>query len=249
VGVSIYVDYRAGSNDLILPLSKLGLTVEKTTLEFADIMFEGRGVKGAPLLIGIEFKKLEEAVASIRSQRLQGFQMKGMRLDYAHSYLFIEGELLYDAEGMLLRRSGKRLKPMPGQMTISELLKRVYVLHLCGGLNPWWTTTRKDTLQSIAALYHCWTDTDLDKHKSHLGIYTAPTLVPVSDKRRTFFTFPHVGHRLSAAVEKHFKGSLAKATHASVEEWASIELRDDAGKSRRLGTKAATAIVAFCHGK
>ena len=48
----IFVDYRAGSFELIAPLRKLGLQVEKTTLDFGDIMFEGRGEKAEKVLVG-----------------------------------------------------------------------------------------------------------------------------------------------------------------------------------------------------
>ena len=240
----LFVDYRAGSKELVAPLQAMGLPVEETTLDFSDVCFEGRGEGGKPVSIGIEFKKLPELVQSLRTQRFQGYQLKGMRTTFDYSYLFIEGELLYDAEGGLLRRAGKRsFRPLPGQMSVSELLKRLHVLHLRGGVNPWWSVSRKDILQGIAALYHTWHDTDLDKHKSHLGIYNAPSLLPVSSFRRTVYTFPGVGMRASLAVEKHFGGSLKRAVTAPIAEWAEIQTEDDKGNLRRLGTKVASQIV------
>lgn len=245
----IFVDYREGSKDLIEPLRKLGLEVEKTTLEFGDLMWEGRGEKGLPVLVGVEFKQLRELVQSLRSERLQGYQMKGMRDTYKYSYLMVEDELQYDRGGMLLRRAGRhRLAPMPGQMTVQELLKRKNVLHLCGGLNPIFTQCRKDSLQEIMALYRTWTDTDLDKHKSHIAAYQAPSLINISDFRRTVKTFPHIGNRASLMVEMYFCGDLSRATAASVDEWASIETTDDKGKVRRLGLKVAQDIHEYCHG-
>ncbi len=241
----IYIDYRAGSKELIAPLLKEGLPVEETTLEFGDLMWEGRGEGGKPVTIGVEFKQLGELVASLRSQRLQGYQLKGMRNIYDYSYLLYEGELLYDHTGGLLRRKGKRAyTSLPGQMGVSELLKRLYVLHLRGGLNPIYTVTRGDTLQAISALYHTWNDQDLDKHKSHLGIYVALSLIPVSALRRTLSTFPHIGFRMSLAVERQF-GSLSKAVKATPEQWAEILSIDDKGKQRRLGMKAALDIQGF----
>src|SRR6266446_2939294 len=121
----IFVDYRQGSHELVAPLQALGLPVEETTLEFGDVAFEGRGEGGKPVSIGIEFKKLGELVQALRTQRLQGYQLKGMRKAFDYSYLFVEGELLYGDAGGLLRRKGKRaLVPLPGQMSVSELLKR-----------------------------------------------------------------------------------------------------------------------------
>ncbi len=235
----ILVDDRAGSCELIKPLRKLGVEVEATRLSFGDLAWEGRGVKGASVSIGVEFKQLDELVAALRSERLQGYQMRGMRPVYDYSYLFIEGKLLYDRAGAL---------KLPGHMSVTELLKRIYVLHLCGGLNPWWTTNRADTLQSIVALYHTWTDTDLDAHKSHIAMYEAPPLTPISEFRRTMRTLPGIGMRASLAVEQHFKGLLWRASAASVEEWAGIQVVGDNGRTKRLGTTVAQRIYDYCHG-
>jgi ERCC4-type nuclease len=246
----LLVDSRAGSKDLIQPLVDLGLPVESTELGFGDIAFQGRGANATPVLIGIEFKKLDELVQALRTERLQGYQMIGMRATYTHSYLFIEGELLYDKKGRLLKRQKytRDLTVMKGQMTVNELYKRVQVLHLCGGLNPWWTTKRADTLQAIAALYRTWTDVDVDQHKSHLAIYEAPPLLPISDFRRSIKTLRGIGMRASAAAERKFAGSLRAATAGTVSEWAAIEIIDDRGKLRRLGHTLAQRIVNQCEG-
>ena len=245
----IFVDDRAGSKELIQPLRVLGLEAEGVHLEFGDLFWEGRGKKGATVTIGIEFKRLEEFVQALRTERLQGHQMPGMLRTYDYSYLFIEGELLYDRGGALHRRHrGRSSQAMPGRMSIGELLKRIYVLHLCGGLNPWWTHTRQDTLKSIEALYRMWTDGDLDQHKSHLGIYTAPALIPVSDVRAALRTFPHIGMRASLAVEQAFGGSLQRAVMASVDDWAAIRTTDDKGRTKRLGLRVAEDIQRFLKG-
>lgn len=245
----IFIDGRAGSIDLIEPLRKLNIPVEKTTLEYADLMWEGRGEKGKAVSVGIEFKKLDEFIAALRSNRLQGYQMVGMRQLYDYSYLFIEGELLYDHSGRLMKRKGKRSAvPMPGQMSVLELLKRKNVLHLCGGLTPTWTVNRKDTLQEIIALYRTWTDQDLDKHKSHIAAYEAPSLTPVSDFRRAVKTWPHVGMKASLAVEKYFEGSIKSAVMAPPQVWANIQIAGDKGKPRKIGIKSAEAICAFLKG-
>lgn len=256
----LFVDTRAGSVDLIEPLKKMGLPVEGTRLEFGDIAFEGRGEKGRPVTIGIEFKQLSELVEAMRTERLQGHQLRGMRGDVFHpgmfdySYLMFEGEISYDRRGQLTKKHASRFggteyETMPGRMTIGELLKRIYVLHLCGGLNPWPTVTRRDTLKAIEALYHTWTDVDLDEHKSHLAIYEAPPLLPISDFRRTVKTFPHIGMRGSLAVELQFNGSLRKAVNASASTWANILTLDKNHNPRRLGDKVAEDIIKFVTGE
>jgi hypothetical protein len=257
----ILVDYRQGSAELKEPLCKMGLPVEmqQTTLDFGDFAFVGRGAKGKEVTIGIEFKKVRELVAALRSQRLQGHQMVGMRntydTGYDHSYLLIEGEVLYDSKGRLQRREGRkrfsRLDTrvlLEGSMTVGELFKRVNVLHLCGGLNPWWCQTRSDSLQAIASLYHTWTDTDLDKHKSHLAIYTAPPLVPVSGFRMIASTLPGVGRHVSLALEQRFDSDFTEVCKASVGQLAGVVITDERGKMRRLGHKLAGQIHDFLRG-
>lgn len=247
----IFVDDRQGSHELVEPLRRLGLPVEETRLSSGDLMFEGRGEQGALVSVGVEFKKMEELVQALRTERLQGYQMGAMRETFEYSYLLIEGEISYNSRGILswpMSKWPRRGTELPGRMTISELYKRVNVLHLCGGLNPLWTVTRGDTLQAIHALYHTWTDQDLDQHKSHLAMYKAPPLVPVSMLRATLSTFPHIGYRTSGVVERHF-GTLERAVNASAEDWAHICVTSAGGRTKRIGIKIATEIVQFCRGK
>ena len=249
----LFVDTQAGSKELIEPLKRLRLDVVPTRLDSGDLMFEGRGVKGAPVLVGIEYKKLSELVESFRTERLQGFQVPRMRETYQWSYLFIEGSLLYNAKGRLCAwknyRGHRQLVPCHGQMTVGELLRRLYVLHLCAGVVPWWTRDQRDTLQSISALYHTWTDVDLDEHKSHLALYVPPAPFGASRQRITLSTFPDVGKQFSRVAEKTFQRSIAAASTAPIEEWAALTATARNGSTRRLGMKAAQRIVNFCHGQ
>lgn len=239
----ILVDYREGSKDLIKPLQKRGLPVTEADLDAGDLAFVGRGEGGTPVSIGIEHKKVADLVQSIRTERLQGHQLGKMRAEYFMSYLFIEGELLYDERGRLLRRSRHgRPKVMPGSMGIGELLKRVYVLQLCGGLHPWWSATQRDTVLALEMLYRVWTDTDLDKHKSHIAVYQPPPPVPISQLRQTLCSLPGVKVAVSKAAEQTF-GSIRAAVNAPVKAWAALETRDARGQTRRFGERHAQTVV------
>lgn len=246
----LLVDPRAGSKELVAPLRKMGLDVDDSTEIPADIAFTGKGEGGRPVTIGVEFKKLGENVASLRSGRLCGHQLPTMREHFDYCWLLVEGELLYDKQGRLQRRAGKRtIKPLPGSMGVSEYLKRLLVLHLRGGLNPWHTQNRSDTLKFLEVLYRTWTDVALDDHKSHLAIYQAPSLVPMSKTQKALYAWDHLGLKGSKAVERHFK-SVKRAANATAEEFAAIELVDEkTGKVRRLGAKDAAQIVAFLNGR
>jgi ERCC4-type nuclease len=221
----LLIDDRAGSSELAGPLEDLGLDVDLTRLEFGDVAFAGRGLGGADVSIGIEFKQLGECVTSLRNERLQGHQLPGMRASYDYSYLLIEGPWLYDAQGRLQRRSkiSKQLKPLAGAMTISELLKRIYVLHLAGGLNPIMTACRKDTVQAIHSLYRTWTDKALDEHKSHLAIYTppAPFYVTVTPAASCAQGVDGVGWQKAHAIAKHFK-TVKRMVDADLKAWLKV---------------------------
>jgi hypothetical protein len=160
-----------------------------------------------------------------------------MRTTYDYSWLLIEGELLYDRRGVLQRRAGRKtVAPIPGGVTVGELFKRLLVLQLQGGLNPWIAPTRHDALQWIVALYRTWTDCDLDEHRSHLGLYRAPQLEGLSPFRQIAIQhFPGVGVGNSAAIEEAFGGSLTAACLAPPARWAQIPITDAKGRSRKLG--------------
>ena len=219
----ILVDYRAGSAELLAPLRKMGLPTESGDIH-ADIAFEGRGEGGASVMVGIEFKKLGELVQSLRTQRLQGYQLLKMREHFQFCYLLVEGDLRYDTKGQLLKRAGRQdFKRLPGAMGVSELLKRLCVLQLCGGLHTIWARTRVDSLHWISALYRTWTDCNLDQHKSHIAIYQAPTLAPVSEFRAFISRIDGISLRKSLTIEKHFGGSIRRAVNAPRSEWLKVD--------------------------
>lgn len=253
----LLVDYREGSADLLKPLQRMGLPAEETDLGMgeggpvADLAFTGQGPGGKAVSVGVEFKKLGELVGSLRTERLQGEQLLSMRRHYDFCWLLIEGELLYDQTGRLLRRAGRRsTKPLAGSMTVGELQKRILGLHLRGGLNPWHTQTRKDSLKWIEALYRTWTDTAWDEHTSHLGIFQPPTPIPVSPFRQIIIKhIPGVGYRGSRAVEKRFGGDLGRAWNATLHDWSSIEVEDAKGRKKRLGDTRAAQIMQIIRGR
>ena len=241
----IFIDRRIGSKELFAPLRRMGLPVELVELSFGDLAFVGRGANGAPVDIGIEFKRLNECIASIRTARLQGYQVPGMRETYDFCWLLIEGELLYDPQGYLRRRSGRRtLQRLHGNMTIGEWNGRLLGLLLRGGCFPWMTRTRQCSLKWIEALYRTWTDKDFDQHTSHFGIYRAPTLAPANDVQVFLQGLPGVGARVSKAAASHFK-SVRRALNATPQEWADLTTTDDHGKARRVGDKDAQRICQF----
>lgn len=243
----IFVDPRDGSCDLVQPLKKIGLPVDDGTyLDSGDLWFVGRGTDGIGLNIGIEYKHLSEMINSLRTNRLSGYQLHAMRAaeegerpPYDVAYLLVEGELIYDDRGQLQRRASKQtFKPIG--MSVSEMMKRLTVMHLLGGLNLLWAKNQRDSVQWINALYHTWTDKDLDEHKSHLALYEPPALVPLTKFERTVRTFPGIGLSFVKGAERKFT-TIRRAANASIREWSAVE--SDGEKSRKLGQSKAERVV------
>ena len=118
------------------------------------------------------------------------------------------------------------------------------------------TTTRRDTLRVIEAIYRYWTDKDLDQHKSHMAIY-APDfdkglLVPTSNFRKIVaYVLPGCGLQVSKAVEErclvNSKPSLKKLLGLDERQWAEIASKsvgkDGVVKLRKLGEARARQIM------
>lgn len=245
--MTLFVDSRAGSHELVKPLLKLGLPVEETLLDSADVMFEGRGFAGEPILVGIEYKKLGELVQALRTERLQGHQLLKMRgADtpdspplYPFAYLLIEGSVHVDAKGYLTRASkfGRPPQRVGGSMTENELDKRIATIHRCGGLVPVWSDCQRRTCAIIAAWYRTFTDRSLDEHTSHVACYRPPSLVPLSEFRVFIQSIDGISFKTSKAIETYFGGSEARirdAVNAPYKVWAAIE---------GIGPKRAAQIV------
>lgn len=226
----------------------MGLDVDTTTLEFADIAFAGRGNDDTPVFIGIELKKLPDLVSSLRTGRLSGHQLPGLLAAFDYVYLLVEGAWKPDSKGRIItaRRHGA-WAALPG-MPVSEMEKRLTTLDLLGGMRVRHTSSRACTLHFIANLYHWWNDKTMDLHSTHLVPHTAHGFLPLSDFRQAVMRFPSIGLKASKAVEDYFGANLREAVNASVADWAEIITFDTQGKPRRLGTKTAQTIFNFLNG-
>ena len=240
----ILIDRRVGSNDLLTPLKAAGFDAQLVELAFGDIAFEGKGLNGTPLNVGVELKRLGDLVSSLRTGRLAGHQLPGLLRTYDYAWLLVEGQWEQNTKGQVLtqkRRMGI-WTPMKGGMSASELDKQLLTLELCGGLHVTHTHTRADTVRFLGNLYRWWTDRALDGHTSHLALHVPPTVYAISPFRAAVCNWPGIGVKTSRAVEQRF-GTIRSAAAASVEEWAAITAGD-----RKLGKKTAERIVHFLRG-
>lgn len=244
----IFIDRAIGSADLVVPLRKAGLPAELAHLEYADVEFIGRGVKGTPVMVGVEVKRLSELTSDF--DRLAGHQIPKMLAHYDHRWLVYEGEWDQDRHGLLLRRTGRRNRaPQYGQAQASALRKKLLTLEMCGGMHRQQTKDRVDTVRFLHDLYRWFTDDDMDEHKSHIVVYQPHGLIPLTKVQQAIAAWPHLSTKRCKAVAAAFKGSIRLATSASVNTWAALEIPDDEGRVRKLGRTTAEAIVRFLNGE
>jgi len=244
----LIIDPRAGSQELIAPLQARGLDVVETHLEFGDVAFQGRGEQDTPVSVGVEVKKLPELMQSMRSNRLEGHQLLGMREApplYDFAYLLIEGTLQVQQNTIVERRfirGRPSMEPMRGALPAAEFLKRLHVLQLRGGLTPIWSTDLAMTVLQLEMLYRTWTDKPLDAHDSHIAIHNPEPLMPVSQFRQTANTLPGLGLQRTIAAQRQF-GSIRRMANATVAEWAELPIADKKGAVKKLGRPTAERIV------
>ena len=243
----IFVSPEIGSHDLVSPLRKAGLEVDEVKLDWADIEFTGRGVKGEPVQVGIEVKKLHELVSDW--DRFAGEQIPKMLAHYQYRYLLYEGEWKQNDKGKLVRRtSASTFRPLHGQSNASALRKKLYGLPLRAGVLTVHAKDRAETVRSIVDLYRMWTDDNFEKHTSHLVVYHPHGLLQLSEFVKAVSAWPHVGIQRAKAAEKVFHKSIRKAAMAGMHEWAGIETLDDNGHPRKIGAKVASHIEDFLEG-
>ena len=254
----LYVDDRAGSSDLVPGLEKLGLPVCMKRLTSGDVMFVGRGEKGAPLAIGIEHKKLPDLVQSLNDGRLVGDQIPKMLGMFDRSHLIIEGDWQRDTDGSVSTwKSHAKRGKLKGAPSAIDLRKRVLSLELRSGVRVEWAPTRRWSLDFLFALYRMWTDKDLDEHKSHLAVHApdadSTLKLPMSDFRASLqVLLPGVGFAASKVVESLVpcldeegkpSGSMRRLCLLTFKDWSELALPDRHGKVKRLGEKRAMAIM------
>ena len=251
-----------GSKDLIQPLQRMGVPAEQANLDFGDIVFMGRGEKGAKLWIGIEMKTITEFAQAMTTKRFQGHQLLGMvdaEVGFDRRYLLLEGDWHHNDKGEAITAMGKRSKRIHGAPNAIAFEQEIINIGTRGGFWVVQRSTRRDVLRFIVACYRYWTDKDLDQHKSHMAMY-APDLdkgllTPPSDYRKALnILLPNIGFTVSGAVEKFvgeqqtLRVKLARTLAMTEAEWAELETLHYNKKTRTIdkrqfGSKRAKQIL------
>jgi ERCC4-type nuclease len=218
------------------PLRKLGVVVEETILPAGDAEIVGIGPSGRPVLVGCEYKSIEDVAACVRNGRFAD-QLRKMRDSFEVSWLLIEGRLRGDRKGIAVKR-GEKWFTLPGLITYQEIVSWTMTMCQRGGVLLWRTESKLESAAWLRSLELWWTAKDWEEHRAHMDWYTPPIESnPFEGRpglaRRWANELPGVGDGKSRLISARFRSGRALA-NASVEELTQVE---------GVGKKLANAIV------
>jgi ERCC4-type nuclease len=226
--MSILVDPRIGSGNLLPHLQDMRVPSRHEKLEFGDAAFTGRGPEGRPILVGIEIKAPGDLLHSISTGRFGGHQLPGLVISYELVYLVIEG--------MPVSRAGKLGfvgRKTYGSWQYDRLIGHLNTYMGRGGLYQWVLTPhRPGTARWLAAHWKWWTSQEWEKHRSHMVLHNiAPKEDPLALYTQDELTRLKLGvaHRLAdgvgweraRAAAAHFQ-SIQEMVNAEAAEWGKI---------------------------
>lgn len=226
------IDRRAGSCDLFPQLQMVRPRIrdlELGDLSYGDIQIVGNGPEGAPVLVGVEYKKLGDLVQCIDNGRFVGHQLPGMLECYQDVWLLVEGIWREGRDGGVEVPRGQSWKPILGGQTrgfsASSLYGFLMTLQIKLAVKVVCTGTLPQTVRWLSALNRWWTDKEWEEHRAHLAFDQSTALSLISRPslvRRIAKELPGVGWGRSGAIAKHF-GSVMEMVTAPTGEWQSIE--------------------------
>lgn len=184
--MSIFIDPREGSKDLITYYPINALNPSLVQLNSGDIAFCGKGPNSSSVMVGIELKSVSDLINSINTKRLQGGQIPKLILDYDIRWILVYGRIRCNPkdgvslqeyrQGSKLRREGwytciGRTKKTKAGVIAEPFLYSTFMAFLCGpslwavGIQSARVETKAEAAYWISTLYHQW-DKRFDKHTS-----------------------------------------------------------------------------------
>jgi ERCC4-type nuclease len=172
--MTILLDYRIGSKELLPHFKPYDVPVELSTLDFGDLAFWGNGHDG-PVLVGIELKNISDLVSSMRSNRLSGHQLPGLMNMYGFVIVIVQGiwQCGKNGEVETIGHGGKWWPLRIGSRPVLYREVDHYLAtleHRCGIVVKY-TSNAGQTAAFVISRYHWWNDKDWHKHDSHEAIY------------------------------------------------------------------------------
>lgn len=265
--MTIFVDYRDGSKDLVHYIDPRSLT--QLGEYDADAEFLGFRESSTPVRVGIEYKKLDDVLKCIDDGRFTGTQLPRMMESYDRLYLVIEGDYDVDPKTGALTQ---RMNSKSGDYWVPVRYSRAGWLYR--QLDNWISTIEEFTMRAgkpmrvahtrrieetaawIKDKYVWWCETAYEDHKSHLKLDTSGKqltragdnplipLRPATRRQMVAAQLPGIGVDKSRYVANAFS-SIREMVNAPVDEWTRISWTS--GKTKRkqsIGPATAEKIVA-----
>jgi ERCC4-type nuclease len=220
----ILIDSRVGSKHLapLIPGAEL------TQLESADACFAANGIT-----VGIEVKRLMDAVSCMYSGRLADRQLPLLRTQYDHAIIIVEGIWRPEPGSGVLQylrlfpnesdkgvQCGKWIDASAGQRRLlySAFESWLTTLAVCGGLRVLTTSSPETTAALISALYGWYAKSE--HHSLNVMDETVESVTPSRPTmtRRMLALLPRVGWQRSGVLARRF-GSIAASVAAPAEAW------------------------------
>lgn len=243
--MTIRLDNRVGSADLESYFRKWHIPFQLCRLEYGDAAIKGNGPNGSTMEVGVEIKKIRDALNSICDGRFAGRQLPGLVTNYQRVWLVIEGQFSCDYQsGILMYRKGKKMEPLgvgSRRFMFRDVDHWLTTMESKAGVRVRRTLSRLETARYIADLHSWWTGKEWEEHRSHLAfdectvdseILFRPNLV-----RRMAAELPGVGWTRSKAVAARF-GSVVEMVLANREEWEECE-----GIGKGIAEKVTKALM------
>lgn len=237
----VLIDPRIGSREMYDDLARLRVPCEisREPLEAADFAWMGKGRHGL-VPVGVERKRLRDALNCMTGGRFAGHQLPLMLERYPYAYLIVEGIWRTNPSDGVLEEAVHG-----GWRAVGVGSRR----HMGRDLNNWLcslsTLTKlrvrqSDTPQQTAFLLrdmYLWWQKDWDEHSSLNVIYgpdpPAALVVRPNLTRRVAAQFRMIGWERSAAVAAYFGSPLAMA----------LALRSDWRRIPGIGKVIADSVV------
>lgn len=234
---SCALDPRAGSQDYIEPLRRVGVPIEVRQLTAGDFEIVGLGVGGSPTLVGVEIKKWPDALACMRNGRFAA-QLRGMRRGYHVQWLLVEGRVRTNARGKLELLTGARWQEIQGNYTPQEVAGWLLTMVQSGGVLPWFSESHSDSVAWLRSLWLWWSAKEWQEHRAHLEWFQPPLQVSPFEEpslvEQVAAVLPGVGVTRARAVAVAF-GTVRSMLEASQEAWIGVP---------GIGPRTAERIVA-----
>lgn len=253
--MSVSVDPRTGSGELLRDLQRAGLPAVLRHLSSADFAFTGNGPAGL-VRVGIERKTVSELLGCVHSSTRFDEQVAKLVKGYDHRWLLVEGTCLPEKNGIL--RHGRVVRSRHGEFLIvfreagfgatrhlyENFTKFQFTKQIKTRLLRGQTASPEETVAWLAALYR-WYQKPWKSHKSGYTVdETKPDeaiLTPRTLKRRLANQLPGVAWDRSLKVDAYFP-TIRSMFEADERQWQEA-------LGIKNGKKLARSIVAAIRGE